>query len=193
MKERIAGSWLGRYPLAAVSLGLSLLLGVGVAWRGPLVEAAEQRLIELEREWRQIQINEERAVGIEADIGALEAALAVVEERLVDPEQVALNYEFFLRAERSSGVSLEGFSQDPLSPKPWKIEAGRELGQYRAIPFTLEIVGDYAQIVAYVRTLEGREALTRTGFVSIDRFKDKTGNMRLKAKIVCHQLGKKDD
>ena len=193
MKGRLAGSWLARYPVAAVSLGLSLLFGLGIVWRGPLVEAAEERLIEFEREWRQIQLNGERAVGLEADIMALEGALEALEQRVIDPEEVALNYEFFLRTERLSGVSLDAFSQDPLPSEAWKLEEERALDLYRAVPFTLEIVGDYAQIVDYVRYLEDRETLTRTGFIAIDRVKDKAGSIRLKAKIVCHQLGKKDD
>lgn len=193
MRERLAGTWLARYPVALVCLALSLLFGAGIVWRVPMVEATEERLLDLEREWRQIQINSERALGLEGDIEALKGALGRVEERLIDAEEVALNYEFFLRMEGSSGVSLEAFSQDPVSPNAWKLEGDRELGLFRVIPFTLEVVGNYTQIVECMLFLQGHETLTRIGFVSIDRFKDKTGSVRLKAKIVCHQLGKKDE
>ncbi len=137
MKAFQSVNWFNRYPVALISLGLSVSLFAAILWRGPMIEAQEERLVELERELRQIQINSERAVGLEAEIVALEAALAGVKARLIDLDSVALNYQFFLDLERVSGVALEGFSQDPLSPGGWKLQTDKELSLYWAVPFVM--------------------------------------------------------
>jgi Tfp pilus assembly protein PilO len=193
MKAFQSVNWFNRYPVALISLGLSVSLFAAILWRGPMIEAQEERLVELERELRQIQINSERAVGLEAEIVALEAALAGVKARLIDLDSVALNYQFFLDLERVSGVALEGFSQDPLSPGGWKLQTDKELSLYWAVPFVMEVVGEYSQIARFAHLIDNSSALTRLGYVSIDRFKDRTGEFRLRSKIVCHQLGVRDE
>lgn len=182
-----------RHRLASALFFGSALLSIWILWRSPKLVEEEERLVALEREWRQIQMNTERAVGLTAQTERLEQILAGVEERLLRAEDVALNYEMFLKNEQAGAVALDSFSQDPLPDKEWTSANGQTLESYTAIPFTLEVLGDYRELLLFLQRIDESEGLGRIGFVSIDTVKDADPRAPLRAKVVCHFLGEKDE
>lgn len=182
-----------RHRLASALFLASALLGIWILWRSPKIADEEERLVALEREWRQMQTNAERSVGLTSQTERLEQILEGVEERLLRVEDVALNYEMFLKNEQSGAVALDSFSQDPLPEKEWISGNGQKLESYTAIPFTLEVLGDYRELLLFLQRIEKSEGLGRIGFVSIDRLKDAEPAALLRAKVVCHFLGEKDE
>ena len=106
-----AGKKIAEYPILFVCGLLTPLIVVLLVMRGPKVTYYEQELSSLEREWHNIQTNVERAAGMETDIERLEQGLEVVRQRLMQVENVAVNYEFFYDLERESGIVLSRFSR----------------------------------------------------------------------------------
>jgi hypothetical protein len=184
---------LRRHVVASVCLGISLLAAFWIIWRSPQLDDESNRLLLLERELRQIRMNAERARGLEEDIEVLGEQLETVAERLVDPNAVALNYEIFLKKESLSGVTLEAFTQEPLPEEPWKLTSEKSLTNYLAVPFTLEVLGEYGEIVHFLELLEGDAALLRLDYIAVDLVKEGKAGSHLRAQVVCHLLGKKDD
>jgi len=142
-----AGKKVAEFPILFVCGILTPLIVVLLVMRGPKVTQFEQELSALEREWHNIQTNVERASGMETDIERLEQGLEVVRQRLMQVDNVAVNYEFFFDLERESGIALSRFSQAPATdgaglPASWTCWiASDTLSAWNSCGFTRRLPG----------------------------------------------------
>ncbi len=136
-----------RNVLMAVCLSLILLTSAAsyVLWQ------YQQRL---EREYASTRQRGEsmlRALAqqprITTEIATLAVALQAINQNLIKEEDLADNLGYFYQAETISGIRLTQLNQ--LSTQPPPLDS-----LYQSIPFTLQAIGSYAQIIRFLRELE---------------------------------------
>lgn len=149
------------YPVLFVCGIITPLALILLFMRAPKLEQYETELSDLERQWEQILTNTERSSGLEEDIAALEAGLEDIESRLMDVENVAVNYEFFYDLEKETGISLDQFSQGVASNGS-EIPMGREkMKHFSVIPYDLTLSGSMDQVLGFMDVLNRQEYIVR--------------------------------
>ncbi|MGC9449810.1 MAG: hypothetical protein ACP5I4_00065 [Oceanipulchritudo sp.] len=162
--------------------------------RGPKVAQYESELSDLEREWKTIQTNIERSTGLEGDIGVLEEGLGKIRGRLMNVDQVALNYEFFYELERQAGVTVTQFTQGVASEGE-NLPIGRDnLLHFSVIPYNIVMEGTLQQVLRFLDLLDRQEFIIRTDLLNVAR--QGVGESvpdKLKARLRCHVLAEKNE
>ena len=137
-------------PISVACLVLSLALFGGWYYRNGEVPAKEQDLQQKSAEAQRYALNLTNATQLQEQYDALLVVNKEVAARLVSKD-IGKNYEYLYKIEGESGAKL---STDPRQsmPTPPKKDAPKTV--YAAIPFSLSLQGDYAQLLAFLRRLE---------------------------------------
>lgn len=183
-----------QYPVPFVCGILIPLILVLLIMRGPKISEFENKLPALEKEWKNMQTNVERSTDLESDIVTLEAGLEAINSRLMNVEDVAINYEFFYRLEDQAGVVLKQFSQGTASEGE-ELPVGRDgLRNYSVIPYDVSMNGTLPQILRFLDLLDRQEHIVRLDQLNIMRPSEETEDSKLlSARLWCHVLAAKDE
>lgn len=150
---------LSRYPVIFVSV---LVVPCAMAtWviRKPKVEELYSEVDQLDRQWKQILTNRDRAVGLDKELERLQAGVESLQDRLMVEEEVAANYEFFYGLEAQVGVRLRNFGKGELGNGEAMLANHGRLQHYAAIPFTFSLEGEFANVLRFVDLLQSQRYL----------------------------------
>jgi hypothetical protein len=182
------------YPVLFVCGIITPLALVLLFMRAPKLEQYETELLDLERQWEQILTNTERSSGLEADTAALEAGLEEIEGRLMQVENVAVNYEFFYDLEEETGITMSQFSQGNASDGSQLSLGLEKLKHFSVIPYDLSISGSMEQLLGFIDVLNRQNYIVR---LDMFRLFPSTGNTaaegQLSGRLRCHVLAAKHD
>ena len=116
-------------------------------------------------------LNLKNGATFEEDISSLEKILENVDGRLFDPKELAGNYNYFFQIESQTGVKLRNLQQFNISP----VNANRTQNQggefYSSLRYEMGVSGTYAQILNFLRAVEGGESLYKLNRMSITQGK----------------------
>jgi len=154
-----------RRPLLFVCGGLSLALALSVYFRLGVSDELETKLAEREKVLLRLSNNTKFSAQLDGQLEALRKANATIAEGALRPGELARNQQFFFRLEAETGVKLLDLRQ-LQSPPPAK---GAPATTYAAIPFSLTIKGDYAQIIQFLQRLDREPTLARVTSGAISR------------------------
>ena len=156
---------------------------------------------DLESEIEQLEIrmstvlkNLKNSSGLEEDLVEADKRIEELDARLIDPLELATNYNYFFNLENETGVKLSGLKQleykeetgnakKRKSPKPTK-------DVYQKIRYHMKATGEYGQIVNFMRQLEGGESFYRLEKFRLARPRDES-NKLLSMDLSLLILGKK--
>ena len=93
-----------QYPLAVVSIGITLILILIIYTRSGRLPALETELEQLDTTWTVIQNNDLRAVDMQMHLDTINAANEEIDTRLMDPENKAINYQYIFQRHRHSYI-----------------------------------------------------------------------------------------
>lgn len=182
------------YPVLFVCGVLTPLALVLLLMRAPKLDQYEIELSDLEREWEQILTNSERSNGLEEDIASLEAGLEDIEDRLMQVENVAVNYEFFYDLEEETGVKLGQFSQGAASNGAEMAMSLDKLKHYSVIPYNMTITGSMEEVLGFLDDLNRQDYIVR-----LDMFRlfpsstEEGGEDQLGGRLRCFVLAAKNE
>lgn len=182
------GKIIREYPLLLVCGVLVLLFGVLVMIRGPKVNEQARQLEELETEWARMQTNQERSRGLEEQVALLEEQLEELGGRLLDPDEVAQNHEFFYELEEKTGVSLRDFQQaGPTDGKGLEME-GNGMEHFRVLRYALTATGPYARILYFLESLEKSGPVVRIEGMQLRRAEGASAAEMTTVQLDCYVL-----
>jgi hypothetical protein len=184
-----------QYPVLVVSGILFPLTMVLFFMRGPKIALYESELSDLEREWKAIQLNIERSVGIDEDIETVQAGLGEIRDRLIDVENVAANYEFFYEMERRAGVNVRQFSQG-IGYNGSNLPIGKDaLQHFSVVPYDISLSGNLNEILSFLDLLDRQRFLVRLDLLNLSKPTPGpgVGPDDLNGRLRCHVLAKKND
>lgn len=143
-----------RSPVAVISIALLIILGGAdfVLWRREAEQV--QRAERVRQQGEAMLLSLSGQPRIQAQYNATKEALAAIDENLASEADLAGNLDYFYQFEKSARIRLTNIAQ--LSSQPGAADA-----HYRAIPFTVRLVGPYAQLLAFVHQVETGPRLLR--------------------------------
>ena len=169
MNLSVISKKVAQYPVPFVCGILIPLILVLLIMRGPKVTDFQDKLPALEKEWKNMQTNIERSANLEVDIELLEAGLETINSRLMDVEDVAINYDFFYALEEQAGVVLKQFSQGTATEGE-DLPIGRDgLRNFSVIPYDVAMDGTLPQILKFLDLLDRQEHIVRLNQLNITR------------------------
>jgi Tfp pilus assembly protein PilO len=98
---------------------------------------------------------------IKADLAALENAMAQIEDNLIDEVGMEVNLGYFYRLERTTKVKLVRLNQLGALPANG--------APYKAVPFSMQVVGSYRNSMSFLRALETGPRVLRIRQSSFER------------------------
>lgn len=189
------GKKASQYPILFVCGVLAPLALILLLMRAPKVSGYERQLSELEREWQSIQMNMERSAGLENDISRLENGLEAVRERLMDVEEVAINYEFFYDLEERAGVTFSRFVQEAASNGAELPLDNDGMRHFSVLPYDLQIQGTVEELLGFLDLLDRQRYIIRMDSLrlSLPPADSTTEGRALSGRLRCHVLAEKHE
>jgi hypothetical protein len=147
-----------RFPLATIFVVLWVALLAGLFFRFGALDEARASLAQQEAEGKRIEKNVLNGTGLDKQVAALTAGLSKLEAKLIRPDDVGTNQQYFYELVSATGVRLANL-------RPLGVAQGMAQGVAQAkskapaanyLPFGYGVVvdGSFAQVLAFVRALE---------------------------------------
>jgi hypothetical protein len=141
-----------KYPLGtAAAVVLIVMLGVLFLRRSDMADmkaALESNTEEAQRHVTNIAY----AAQLEDHLHALENANKVIAGRLVNPQDLAVNLQYFYKLEAETGVKL--LDTRPASSQGSGRPAASMKGGYKPVQYAVSLQGSYARVLTFLRRLE---------------------------------------
>jgi hypothetical protein len=148
------------YPIAAVSVVVTIILILVINLRGMGHAELQNRYDEANRGWIRMEENLfKNSVNLETHLETAETITQDVRERLIRPSQLAQNYQYFYRLESSTGVKINNLQQQPSAPRP-PAENGARRGApapeplFSQVGYTMSLTGSFNGVLNFLHALE---------------------------------------
>jgi len=171
-------------PISVACGALALALGVGIYFRGDKVPESEAILDQKATLGERIAANLKNGVQLDEQFAAIAAARQQIEARLVHPDELAKNLQFFYKLEADTGVKLIDLRQNIVQP----LKPGTKLKTfYIGVSYAVAVRGDYSRLLDFLRQLECGQRFCRvmsatvavSGVTEKDRANELTLNLGL--------------
>ncbi len=143
-------STIKKYPFG-VSIAIVAVLVFGALYYRHLTMSEQQELYNAKSaESSRLANNISHAVQLDDHVRALEEANKVVIGRLVNPQDLAINLQYFYKLEAETGVKL-------LDTRPVESRGAAKAvvkGVYTPVQYAITLQGRYEQTLAFLRRLE---------------------------------------
>lgn len=150
---RLILKFLKRHAFAAICCTLALATAVAYFVRMDLLDDARLEIDARQKEAENMKRNLRNATGLKEHLADLNVLLSVVDARLVRPEDLASNLQYFYRLETETGAKilllrqLSGAGTDAG-------QAAASKGPYRSVPYSVIVEGSFPQVMAFLTRLE---------------------------------------
>jgi hypothetical protein len=138
-----------------------LLLGA-LYYRSDLVPADEAELAQKSAEAERLANNVKNSNQLKEQLEAITVAEKQIESRLIHPADLAKNQQYFYKLEAETGVKIID-----CRPNSTAVPKGLKTA-YFPVPFTVNVQGDYVQVLNFLRRLENGSAYCRAIGVTFD-------------------------
>ncbi len=151
-------------PISVACGALALTLAVGIYLRSSRVPESEALLEQKVTQGERIDANLKNGVQLADQFAAISAARKEIESRLIHPDELAKNLQFFYKLEADTGTKLVDLRQNVLAPG----KAGAKgKTAYMGFGYGLAVRGDYARLLDFLRRLESGQRFCRVMSVTM--------------------------
>ncbi|MEO6875507.1 MAG: hypothetical protein ABI222_11875 [Opitutaceae bacterium] len=176
-------SFLKANPISVACGALALAVAVGIYVRADRVPDMENLLNQKASLGERIDANLKNGAQLPDQFAAISAARQQIESRLIRPDELAKNLQFFYKLESDTGTKLVDLRQNLIIGKaPPRIKT-----YYIGVGFTIAVRGDYTRLLDFVRRLESNQRfcriMTATLGVAGSSDKDRGGDVTLNLSI----------
>jgi len=145
-----------RYPIA-ISAGGAFIIFAALAFiRSGSVDDLRSELSSRESEAARLADNVHNGQRLPAQLDEMEGLTRQISDRLSVPTDVAGNQQYFYKLEADSGVKLADLHQMPTGAK----SAKTKYTQYSVVSYSTTVLGDFAHLVSFLRSLESGQKLS---------------------------------
>ena len=143
--------FLKRHAFAAVCCVLTIGTVAAYFARMDLLDQARTEAGQLQKEAENMKRNLRNASGLKEQLADLQVLLSIVDARLVRPDDLASNLQYFYRLESETGAKILQLRQmtgsAPAGAKSSKTA-------YRPVPYSVIIEGSFPQVMLFLTRLE---------------------------------------
>ena len=155
-----------RFPIPTISAVIVVVCAVTYYLRIDLVSDLEAKRDEAMDQRFQVDLNRVAGATLKDHAEEMRAKLVALEERVVQPSDLANNMNYFYQLESNTGVSLGDIRQNVNLDKP---APKTQLG---GVGYSLSLSGVFSQVVAYLNELENGSRYYRFRSFSVQRGRD---------------------
>ena len=154
---------LKRRAFAAVCIVLTVGLLVAYFMRLDLLDDTRNKIDTLQKEAGNMKRNLRNAVGLQEQLADLKVLLSIVDARLVRPEELASNLQYFYRLESATGVKILLLRQIS-APTPSGASGGSPSSKpsYGPVSYSVIVEGSFPQVMSFLTQLERGPHFNRT-------------------------------
>jgi Tfp pilus assembly protein PilO len=160
-----------RYPIPTISVVIVLLCLVAYYFRIDLISDLDARQSEVLDQRNQVDLNLVAGGNLAEHMNEMRTRFAALEERVVQPYDLASNMNYFYQLESNSGVGLGELKQNASSDKP---VPKNKLG---GVGYTVSMTGSFAQIVGAFNELENGQRFYRLRHFNLERGREVNGSV----------------
>jgi len=158
-------SRLRQYPVATGASLLALILAVTAYLRMDAVPQLMRSEGDLSTEVATMDRNVTQAVSLPEHAERIRSAVVAINERLMEQDQKAINYQYLYDLERESRVRITGMAQNDVITDA-RQRAGRpNPSLFIGVPFNVTVQGPFGAVMEFLHRLE-----TGRRFARIDVF-----------------------
>jgi hypothetical protein len=151
-------------PISVACGALALTLGVGIYFRSDRVPESEALLDERASLGERIDVNINNGVQLADQYAAIVAARQQIEARLIHPDEIAKNLQYFYKVEAETGTKLLDLRQNQMQAgKP----GAKSKSSYISVGYSMAVRGDYVRLLDFLRHLESGQRFCRVTSVTI--------------------------
>ena len=162
--------FLKRHAFAAACVVLTVGLLVAFFLRMDLLDVARMETQRLQNEAENMKRNLRNATGLKEQLADLKVLLSIVDARLVRPEELASNLQYFYRLESSTGVKILLLRQvTPPAPAETGGSAGASKSAVTPISYSVIVEGSFPQVMSFLTQLERGPHFNRTKVFTAQR------------------------
>lgn len=186
-----------KYPVLVVSGLIVPLVLVLISMRAPRIQEYQDQKSTLEKRWREIGLNKDRSDTLTDDFSQIEEGFEQIQNRLLNVENVAANYEAFYDLEEKSGITLDNFTIGmPFDGSGLSIP-NNKLSHFSAVPCQFTMSGTLPQLLSFLDLLDRQEFIIRMDLLTV-RVPTKVVNPdgrdeSLSASMRCYVLAAKNE
>lgn len=143
-----------KYPVLTVS-GIIVVVLVAVLYlRSDRMDLQQAEFDRLSAEAARYRANIINSAQLREQLDFLVQANNAVKDRAFKAESMALNLQYFYRLESETGVKYLDLRPGTRAPTPGKPAAKPGAGDYIPLTYVVNVQGDFAQIVTFLKRLE---------------------------------------
>lgn len=147
-----------QYPLPLFCALVVVVLVSLYFLRGPLVDELDVTNADLEQERNAMQFNKKESQNLKTQVELAQKLIQDADKRLMDPKEVALNYDFFYRLEKSTGVRILSMGQAiSTENSPWR----PTLSLYRLVTYDITVEGRLENLMEFTQQVQRGSYLAR--------------------------------
>ena len=175
------------HPLSVGSAVLAVVLAGLIYFRGDNIPASEKLLDEKSTLGQRIDANIKFGVGLPEQLNSVIASRTEIEARLVHPDELAKNQQFFYKLEADTSVKLVDLRQNPMAGKP----VPKAKNSYIPVGYSIAVRGSYAHLLDFLRRLENGQRFCRvtTATINMGGASDADRNTELTISLSLELLG----
>ena len=147
--EQVLG-FLKKHPISVGCAVLSLVLGAAIYFRAATIPAARAVLEEKSAEGERLAGNVKYGNQLKEQLDELMADNKAIETRLVRAPQLGINSQYFYKLEADTGTKLLNLTQMPAAAQV----KGAPKGNFPPVGFSVNVQGNYTQLVDFLHRLE---------------------------------------
>jgi hypothetical protein len=144
-------------PISVACGALSLTLAVGIFLRSDRVPDGEALLDQKASQGERIDANLKNGVQLPEQFAAISNARQQIESRLIHPDEIAKNLQFFYKLEAETGTKLVDLRQNSTGPN----RGGAKSKNYVPVGYAVSVRGDYVRLLDFLRRLESNQRFCR--------------------------------
>jgi hypothetical protein len=172
-------------PVSVACGALSLALALGIYFRNDMVPESETLLDQQASLGERINANILNGAELADQFASISASRQQIEARLIHPDELAKNLQFFYKLEADTGTKLIDLRQNQLpAGKPG---AGGSKSPYIGVGYAVAVRGEYTRLLDFLRRLESGQRfcrimtanITMSGSTEKDRGNELTLNLGL--------------
>ena len=172
-----------RYPIPAISGAIVVLCLLAYYFRIDLISDLDARQSEVLDQRNQVDLNLVAGGNLAEHMAEMRDRFAALQERVVQPSELATNLNYFYQVESATGVGLGDLKQNAPSDRP------APKSELSGIGYSLTMSGQFKQIVAAFNELENGTRLYRLRNFNLERSREASSGAALQLSLNLDLLG----
>jgi Tfp pilus assembly protein PilO len=153
-----------KQPISVACGVVAVVCGVVLYLSGDTVDEKKALSDDTAKTAKAIRTNVDNSQGLAQQTEAMQHSVKDLNSRLIHASQLAINLQYFYRLESDTSVKLVDVHQGGAG-----LPRGSSKGNYTAIPFAVNIQGNFKQVLDFIQRVQNGPRIARFSSISFSK------------------------